>query len=58
MVGDAFRVTNATSTFMKLMNHVLRDCIRNFFVVYFDDIFVFNTSVESHMHHLRVVLLI
>jgi len=42
---------------MRLMNHVLRDCIGKFVVDYFDDILVFSTSVESHIHHLREVLL-
>jgi len=40
------------------MNHVLRDCIGKFVVVYFDDILVYSTSVESHIHHLREVLIV
>jgi len=53
-----FGLTTAPSTFMRLMNHVLRDCIEKFVVVCFDDILVYNTSVESHIHHLREVLLV
>jgi len=53
-----FGLTNAPSTFMRLMNHVLRDCIGKFVLVYVDDILVYNHNVESHLHHLREVLLV
>ena len=39
-----------------IMNHVLRDCICKFVVVYFDDILVYSTSSQLHVSHLRVVL--
>jgi len=51
-----FGLTNALSTFMCLMNHVLRDCIGKFVVVYFDDILVFSRSLSGHVGHLRDVL--
>jgi len=37
-----FGITNAPSIFMRLMNHVLRDCINRLVVVYFDNILVYN----------------
>ena len=41
---------------MRLMNYVWREFLGKFFMVYFDDIFIYNTSLELHEEHLCAVL--
>ena len=49
-------LTNAPSTFQRLMNDLFEPYIGKFVAVYLDDILVFSATKEEHYKHLKIVL--
>ncbi len=51
-----FRLTNAPTAFMDLMNTIFKPHLHQFVVLFIDDILVYSRNAEEHDRHLRIIL--
>jgi len=51
-----FGLSNAPSTFMRLMNEMLKEYIGKFMIVYLDYILIFSRTKEEQLQHVHKVL--
>jgi hypothetical protein len=51
-----FRLTNTPAVFQSFINHILREFLNIFYIVYIDDILIFSDSKKEHAQHLRAIL--
>ena len=51
-----FGLTNAPATFQSCMDNIFHKKLRDFVLVFFDDILIYNKTWKENLHHLEVVL--
>ena len=56
MLVMEFGPCNVPTTFTRLMNRVLERYIKDFVIVYFNDICIYSDSLEHHIDHLCLML--
>jgi hypothetical protein len=55
-VAMPFGLCNASYTFQRMMNDILRDFLHKFVTVYLDDVCIHSRTLEEHLEHLCIVL--
>ena len=51
-----FELTNASTIFQELINHVLYDHLNKFVITYLDNILIYSENKKNHKKHIKKVL--
>ena len=51
----SFRLTNAPTVFMDLMNRVFEEYLDKFITIFIDDVLVYSRTMEKHELYLKIV---
>ena len=52
----SFKLTNTSTIFQKLINHVLYNHLNEFVITYLNDILIFSETEKKHEKHVKKVL--
>ena len=53
----SFELINIPTTFQTIINHILKKYIDRIVIVYLNDIFIFNKTLEKHKKHIYFILI-
>ncbi len=51
-----FRLINILATFQTIINHILKEYIDRIIIVYLNDIFIFNKTLEEYKEYIYFIL--
>ena len=52
----SFELTNASTTFQKMINDTLREYLNIFVIIYLNDILIYSKTLKKHVEHVQKVL--
>ena len=52
----SFKLTNTSTTFQELINHVLYDHLNKFVIAYLNNILIFSEIKKKHKKHIKKIL--